>query len=45
MYDVAPDGRRFLAYRNVDETVAERLEPRVVINWFDELDRLIAEGS
>jgi len=39
-YDVAPDGSRFLVIRDVgNEEFSRHVE--VVLNWFDELERLI----
>lgn len=38
-YDVTPDGKQFLMVRNVE--VAPVHEIRVVLNWFDELKRLV----
>lgn len=43
-YDVAPDGRRFLVIREardaLDDPLAQLDELQVVLNWFEELERL-----
>ena len=39
-YDVAPDGQRFLAIRESDDELS-RIEITVVLNWFQELERLV----
>ncbi len=42
MYDIAPDGQRFLMIKPV-ETTEEGLANQVVLvqNWFEELKRLV----
>ncbi len=37
-YDVTPDGQRFLMIR---QELAERTQIHVVLNWFEELKRLV----
>ena len=37
-YDVASDGQRFLAYKDLAENEAGMREPAVVVNWIDELE-------
>ena len=37
-YDVAPDGQRFLM---IKQELAERTQIRVILNWFEELKRLV----
>jgi hypothetical protein len=39
-YDVSPDGRRFLMIR-IEEESADKTELHVVLNWFEELKRLV----
>ena len=39
MYDVSPDGQRFLMIRHLQEQ--ELTEIRVVLNWAEELKRLV----
>jgi serine/threonine-protein kinase len=39
-YDVSPDGQRFLMVKMVDESEAPA-QINVVLNWFDELKRLV----
>ncbi len=38
-YDVAPDGQSFLMIRPAEE--AQETEIHVVLNWFEELQRLV----
>jgi len=38
-YDVAPDGRKFVMIRSEEDESATRV--RVVLHWFDELERLL----
>jgi len=38
-YDISPDGKRFLMMK--EETVAEQGQINVVLNWFEELKRLV----
>ena len=42
VYDVAPDGERFLFSRTQDSEAGERRGPIVVVNWFDELRHKVA---
>lgn len=42
-YDVPPDGRRFLMLE--DETEPATTPLNVVVNWFDDLDRIMALGK
>ena len=37
-FDITPDGRRFLTYKDLGGDATDRREPLVVINWFDELE-------
>jgi len=39
-YDVSPDGRRFLMVQQATSSTSESME--VVLNWFSELERLLA---
>jgi hypothetical protein len=43
LYDVTPDGRRFLTLQDVADDSAKRSEPRLVVvqNWDQELKRLV----
>ena len=45
MYDVAPDGQRFLMIKPA-ETTEEGVENQVILvqNWFEELKRLVPTG-
>jgi hypothetical protein len=45
MYDVLPDGKRFVVLRNAQPNTASGAPPtqpeiRVVLNWFEELKKL-----
>lgn len=40
-YDIAPDGERFLMVKELDD---ERPEMVFVLNWFEELKRLVPVG-
>jgi hypothetical protein len=40
LWDVAPDGKRFLVVKDPD-TDADPATVRVVVNWFEELKRLM----
>jgi hypothetical protein len=40
-YDVAPDGQRFLMIRDVSQPEEPITEIHVVLNWFEELKRLV----
>ncbi len=42
-YDVSPDGERFVMIQGEQETVPTRLN--IVLNWFDELERLVPTGE
>jgi hypothetical protein len=42
MYDVSRDGQTFLALRG-DQDVGRDLQPIVVLNWFEEIKRRMAE--
>jgi serine/threonine-protein kinase len=44
VWDVAPDGQRFLAVKK-GETTARETKLRVVDNWFDELRRKVRTGK
>ena len=39
-YDIHPDGQRFLMIKETEET-SSRQELILVLNWFDELKRLV----
>ncbi len=41
MYDVAPDGQRFLMIKEADEGEGQLGQINVVLNWFEELKRLV----
>ena len=40
-YDVAPDGQRFLMLRDDKPGVEPATEMNVILNWFEELKRLV----
>ena len=40
-YDVARDGERFVMLQSEGDLIVE--QPRIVLNWFEELERLTAE--
>jgi len=42
-YDISPDGQRFLMIKDVEQREEEsaRAEVIVVLNWFEELKRLV----
>ena len=40
-YDVSPDGRRFLMIKNADSTDSQPSHLVVVLNFFEELKRLV----
>jgi len=40
-YDVSPDGQRFLMLKRVDQKSAPLTQINVVLNWSDELKRLV----
>ena len=40
-YDVAPDGKRFLMVRTAEQEIEKPWELHVVLNWFEELKRLV----
>jgi len=40
-YDVAPDGKRFVMIKGEADAFGEGAEIRVVVNWFEELKRLV----
>lgn len=42
VYDVSPDGRRFVMIQGSEEAPPSQLQ--VVIHWFDELKRRVAAG-
>ena len=44
LYDLAPDGRRFLMVKQSDPPPAPT-QFNVVLNWFDELERLVPSGK
>jgi serine/threonine protein kinase len=44
-YDVAPDGQHFVAFQFPGDHTAASPEPTVVINWLDEVRRLVASGQ
>ena len=39
-YDVSPDGQRFLMVKETEQTTAP-VQINVVLNWFEELRRLV----
>ena len=41
MYDVAPDGQKFLMVKPVEADGGERRDVVLVQNWFEELKRLL----
>ncbi|MFC2142139.1 protein kinase [Acidobacteriota bacterium] len=43
-YDVAPDDQRFLMIRAEPDTMEDQIEINVVLNWFEELKRLVPTG-
>jgi serine/threonine-protein kinase len=40
-YDVSPDGQRFLMVKQTEQTTAASVQLNVVVNWFQELQRLV----
>ena len=40
-YDIDPDGQRFLMLKDVEEQASARSQLIVVLNWFEELKRLV----
>ena len=45
-YDISPDGNRFLMMREGDLPAAQaQSQIHVVLNWFEELKRLVATGE
>jgi len=44
-YDVSPDGQRFLMLRPVEEGQAAPTQINVVLNWTEELKRLVPTGK
>ena len=42
-YDVAPDGQHFVVLGAADSNDETRPRIQVVLNWFDELERLVPE--
>ena len=40
-YDRSPDGQRFLMLREIEETAKTASRLVVVLNWFEELKRLV----
>jgi hypothetical protein len=40
-WDIAPDGRKFLMIENKRQPLRRVTELRVILNWFDELQRLV----
>ncbi len=40
-YDIDPDGQRFLMLKDVEEQASARSQLTVVLNWFEELKRLV----
>ena len=41
-YDVSPDGQRFLMLKPVDSPTSAPTQINVVLNWFEELKRVVA---
>jgi Tol biopolymer transport system component len=45
-YDVAPDGQHFVMFQNAgNKTESVAVQPTVLLNWFDEMRRLVASGQ
>jgi len=44
-YDISKDGGRFLMIKQVDEQPAQVTHLNVVLNWFEELKRLVPPGK
>ena len=44
-YDVSPDGQRFLMVKPNEAGEAEAAQINVVLNWFEELKRLVPTGK
>lgn len=40
-YDVSPDGKRFIVIKNVAEPTAAPPQLVVVLNWYEELKKLV----
>ncbi len=45
-YDISPDGQRFLMNKDVEQTEEESAgtEVIIVLNWFEELKRLVPKN-
>jgi len=44
-YDVSPDGQRFLMIKPSEQAAAAPTQINVVLNWFEELKRLVPSGK
>jgi len=44
-YDVSPDGQRFLMLKPVEQEQATLTQINVVLNWTEELKRLVPTGT
>jgi serine/threonine-protein kinase len=44
-YDISKDGKRFLMIKQVDERPTPVTRLKVVVNWFEELKRLVPTGK
>jgi len=44
-YDVSPDGQRFLMLKPVQQEQAESTQINIVLNWTEELKRLVPTGT
>jgi hypothetical protein len=44
-YDVSPDGQRFLMIKPIEQEQAAPTQINVVLNWTEELKRLVPTGK
>ena len=44
-YDIAPNGRRFVIVKPEDRSISARTHVNIVLNWFEELKRLVPTGE
>ena len=44
-FDVSPDGQRFLMLKPVEQEQVATTQINVVLNWFEELKRLVPVGK
>ena len=44
-YDIHPDGQRFMMLKDLEEQASAPSQLTVVLNWFEELKRLVPTGE